>query len=139
MIRNVPSNFHPTPQAAFLTTKRGQLSEKAITKEDIKSFVSIANTRIQSNIDTLNKLIFLRRLLDINGNHDNAWQLISNILKKRSIPKYKDSHGNIRDMTPQEIASATVEIQNAGITNFNYSKELQKVQNNTLLRQLYAK
>lgn len=137
-IYNMPYNFNPTPKAAFLTTKKGILREKEITKSDIKSFGEIAQINIDSNMDSLNKLVYLRRLLEIQNADGLAWQLLSNIFHKREKPEIHFSDGTPpRLMTQEEIGKATTEIKNKYIANFDYEKEYQKTQNRSMLRTLY--
>lgn len=137
-IYNMPHNFSPTPIAAFLTTKQGILQEKEITKADIKSFGEIACTNIGSNMDSLNKLVYLRRLLEIENSDSLAWQLLSNIFHKREKPEYHFSNETPnRLMTPEEILDATKEIRTNYISDFNYNTEYQKTQDMTVLKELY--
>ena len=126
IIYNMPQNINPAPKAAFLTTKQGILTEKEIQKRDILSFVEIAQTNIASDIDTLNKLVYLRRLFELQ-NKGNAWQFVSNIFKKREVPIYHYPSESMpdRNMTNEEIQDATQEIRKY-IPDFNYSDEIKK-------------
>lgn len=127
-----------TPTAAFLTTKQGILQEKEITKADIKSFGEIAHANISSDMDSLNKLVYLRRLLEIENASGLAWQLLSNIFHKREKPEYHFSNGTPnRLMTPEEIQDATNEIKTNYISDFDYDTEYQKTQDITVLKELY--
>ncbi len=140
VIYNMPYNFNPAPKAAFLTTKNGILQEKEIRKRDIKSFGEIAQENINSNIDSLNKLVYLRRLLEIQNIDRLAWQLLSNIFHKRKMPEYHYSNGEPnRLMTEDEIEKATKEIRDKYIDDFDYNIEYQKTQNIQILRELYKK
>lgn len=137
-IYNMPYNFNPVPKAAFLTTKDGVLCEKGITKQDIKSFGEIARINMDSDIDSLNKLVYLRRLLEIQNVDGLVWQLLSNVFHKRKEPEYHYSNGTPnRLMTKNEIEEATKEIQTKYFDDFDYSKEYQKTQDNELLKELY--
>lgn len=137
-IYNMPYNFSPTPTAAFLTTKQGVLQEKQIKKADIKSFGEIAYTNMASDIDSLNKLVYLRRLLEIENSDSLAWQLLSNIFHKREKPEYHFSKKKTaRLMTLEEIQDATNEIRKNYISDFNYDTEYQKTQNLMVLKELY--
>lgn len=137
-IYNMPYKFSPAQTAAFLTTKQGILKEKEITKADIKSFGEIAHTNITSNMDSLNKLVYLRRLLEIEKSDGLAWQLLSNIFHKREKPEYHFSNGTpSRLMTSEEIQGATNEIRTEYISDFDYDTEYQKTQNMTVLKELY--
>ena len=120
-----------------MTTKNGLLKEKEINKKDIKSFGEIARINIASNMDSLNKLVYLRRLLEIQNTDGLAWQLLSNIFHKREKPEYHYSDGTPnRLMTLDEIEVATSEIKQY-ISNFDYDKEYQKTQDITILKALY--
>lgn len=137
-IYNMPYNFSPTPTAAFLTTKQGVLQEKEITKADIKSFGEIAYTNIASGMDSLNKLVYLRRLLEIENADSLEWQLLSNIFHKREKPEYHFSNGTpTRLMTLEEVQEATNEIRTNYISDFNYDTEYQKTQDMEVLKELY--
>lgn len=137
-IYNMPYNFNPAPKAAFLATKSGELIEKEIKKTDIKSFGEIAFANINSNMDSLNKLVYLRRLLDIQNKGGLSWQLLSNIFHKRPIPEYQfpDETPN-RDMTQIEIQEATDEIREKYISDFDYNVEFQKTQDMSVMKMLY--
>lgn len=139
-IYNMPYNFNPAPKAAFLTTKDGILREKEITKQDIKSFGEIAWINMRSNIDSLNKLVYLRRLLEVQNADGFAWQLLSNIFHKREKPEYHYPDGRPnRLMTKDEIERATEEIRTKYIEDFDYDAEYRKTQDVQILRGLYKK
>lgn len=137
-IYNMPYNFNPVPKAAFLTTKNGILTEKQIEKQNIKSFRDVTYANIKSDIDTLNKLVYLRRLLEIQHTEGLAWQLLSNIFHKREKPEYHFSDGTPnRLMTEEEIMIATGEVRNKYIEDFDYFQEYRKTQDIHVLRELY--
>lgn len=140
-IKNMKHHFNPAPKAAFLSTKKGILTEKNISKNDIKSFVDIAKSSISSEIDILNKLVYLRRLQEINGENTLAYQLVSNIFHKRKEPIYKyfDKSSNewkSRQMTEAEICNAKEDIKKS-IRDFDYKEEFDKTQNKCVLKELY--
>lgn len=132
---NMPYNFSPAPKASFLTTKAGALLEKEVKKENIQSFGVIAQKNISSNMDSLNKLVYLRRLIEIKNPNSLEWQLLSNIFHKREKPEYQQS-GQSRLMTEEEVRSATVEIRKY-IMSFDYNTEYQKTQDEKVLKTLY--
>lgn len=104
---SIRCRFNPVPVAAFLCNEDGTLYEKEINPSDIKSFYEIANININSNIDEINKLIYLRRRLEACGDKGLAWQLLSNIFHPdRAVPIVQGTDGN-RQMTEAEIAEAT--------------------------------
>lgn len=136
VIYNLPYNFNPAPHASFLAVKNGILTEKEITKKDIASFGKIADVNIHSEIDTLNKLIYLRRLLEIIKPGGLEWQLISNVFKKREHPEIHENNGK-RLMTEQEIEEATEWIRCNYIPEFNYEAEYKKTCDAHKLKALY--
>lgn len=135
IIYNLPHKFNPKPNAKFLSNVSGKLREQEITKYDIKSFVQIAKENIKDSGDTLNKLIYLRRLLELKEPESIAWQLLSNIFHKREIPLYK-SGTEEREMTLEEIEEATNTIREY-IDDFDYQTEYTKTMDNKLLKALY--
>lgn len=135
-IKNIKNKLSIQPEAYFLKTINGQLSEQEIKESDIKSFVDIAKSAFESDINSLNKLIYFRRLEEIRGNKGNAYQLCSNIFHKRDIPIYKNPSSSNRDMNEKEIEKGSYKISEM-IHNFNYYDEIEKVKNNDYLIQLY--
>lgn len=126
------------PIAHFLKTVDGILTEKEITKSDIKSFVDIANSAMASDIDSLNKLVYFRRLEEVKGNKSNAWELCSNIFHKRKEPVLILGNNKQRIMSEKEIEEATEEIKKS-IKDFDYDIEFKKTQNINCLINLYRK
>lgn len=116
---SIRCRFCPVPVAAFLCNENGILAEQEILPSDIQSFFEIANTNINSNIDIINKLIYLRRRLEACGDKGLAWQLLSNFVHPdRETPVIQDSAG-ARNMTNEEIDAATRQIC-VDIPGFDY-------------------
>ena len=140
-VKNMCRRFEPSPKASFLSTKEGVLTEKRINKKDIKSYVDIAKSSISSEIDTLNKLVYLRRLQEIQEENTLSYQLVSNIFHKRKVPLYKysdESSGEwkYREMTKDEIIEAEEDIKKL-IPGFDYEVEIEKTQNKMNIKELY--
>lgn len=136
VVRTVPHRFHPVPSAYFLTTKKGVLEEKRIRKNDIRSFRQIALKNISEPLYTINKLVYLRRLLEFENEQDDgekgeAWNLLSNLFHKRKIPEISK-----RPMTDTEVKNATLEICKY-IPSFDYSKEYINVTDKEKLIEMY--
>lgn len=134
VVHTMPQNFNPAPHAAFLCTVNGNLGETPILKADIQSFRQIALENMNANIDTLNKLVYLRRLLEVEGEKGLAWQLLSNLFHKRAIPEIHDNGS--RAMTEEEKQEATDAIK-AYIPDFDYDAEYAKTQSKEQLSALY--
>lgn len=138
VIHTMPQNFNPRPHADFLSTINGNLIETTIEKRNIQSFHEIALKNLQEEIDTLNKAVYLRRLLEAEGNKDLEWQLLSNLFHKREEPIIQ-IHGNEnREMTAEEIRIATAKIKEY-IADFDYNTEYEKTQNRDCLIDLYRR
>lgn len=122
---SIRCRFNPVPVAAFLYNQNGVLLEKEINPSDIKSFFEVANINIGSNIDEINKLIYMRRRLEACGDKGLTWQLLSNVFHPdRAIPLYQ-SVDRDNQMTEAEVAEASAIIQ-AEIPEFEYNRVYQR-------------
>lgn len=117
----IRSRFNPVPVASFLSNNNGQLTEKEISPNDIKSFIEIANQNIYGDTDEINKLIYLRRKLEALGNKGLAWQLLANVFHPDRVQPTIQSSGESRAMTADEIATATADICSS-IPGFDYDR-----------------
>lgn len=120
MIYNLPSHFQPKPKAYFIENINGVMTEKEISKSDIKTFLEIVKENIKDLDNDINKLIYLRRLYEINNDKGEPYQLLSNVFhKNREKPLFIDE-GQPREMTDAEINNAEVEIKK-WIPGFSYT------------------
>lgn len=106
------------PFATFLQNNNGMLSEKEIGRADIKTFLEIANENLAEGSHVLNRLIYLRRRLEVAGEKGLAFQVISNLLHKRETPQMIEGE-TVRDMNAQELEDGNKEIS-AVINGFDY-------------------
>lgn len=123
------------PVASYLENIDGVLSEKQVTKNDIKTFIDIAEENISNLNEQINKLIYLRRLYEITNKKGLAYQLLSNLFHKRETPILKSSEED-REMTVSEIEEATTEISNL-INEFSYDDCYQQMIDDNELKKLY--
>ncbi len=129
--------FTPAAKAYFIANINGILEESNISNYDVKSFISICESNIADSADIIHKLIYYRRLLEVNDQRDVTWELISNVFHKdRDIPKIKGDNGVLRDMTPEEITQATADVQN-NIFDFNYANVYSRTKNIPDMIELY--
>jgi len=136
-IYTLPHNFSPKPVATFLKNDDGILSEINIEKKNIMPFHLIAENNIANSQDNLNKLVYLRRSLEIQGNKGDVWDLVSNIFHKRSVPTCNSGVGGAqRKMTQEEIDIATSKIQEK-IPTFDYPTEYSRVIDNSHMKKVY--
>lgn len=135
MVYHLPHIFQPKPKSYFLECIDGMLTEKEIRKSDIKTFVEIAKENIKELDEDINKLIYLRRLYELDNNKTVGFQLLSNLFHKRFVPKYIKDEIN-RNMTNDEIQKATKEIQKY-IETFSYESCLNKICDTESMKHLY--
>lgn len=126
VIRTMRTKFpkHP-PMAHYLVNHDGVVSEKEITQEDISSARKIAEDAIScTRIDVL-RLIYLRRLIEIDGMQGtalDAYNMISSLLKKRNPPTVgKDPNSPPMTAEAQDNATAYIKVH---IPDFQYEKYL---------------
>lgn len=117
---SIRCRFNPTPVASFLCNNNGQLTEKPIAPSDIKSFIEIADLNISGTADEINKLIYLRRKLEVLGDKRLAWQLLANVFHPNRETPIIQTEGAHREMTAAEIAAATTDIAQQ-IPGFDYA------------------
>lgn len=131
--------FAPSAKAYFIANINGTLDERTITNADVKSCVSLCESNIADSADIIHKLIYYRRLLEINDQKDDVWDLLSNVFHKdRDIPKIKNEDGDFRDMTPSEVEQATRIIQER-IDGFDYSIVYARIKNISDMIELYRR
>ncbi|MBR1461747.1 hypothetical protein IJ596_08995, partial [bacterium] len=135
-IYNFKHKILPTPIAYFLSTENGTLSEKEIKKEDIKSFVGIARDKLNSSIDIINKLIYLRRWLELEEAKNEQWNLLSSLFHKRANPTKRVDEDEI-EMTNIEIAAVEDEINKKHNLSFDYSEQYNRVIDFNAMKSLY--
>jgi energy-coupling factor transporter ATP-binding protein EcfA2 len=131
-------NIFQVPNASFLENNNGNLIEKSINKDDIKTFMDITEENIKTLSEDINKLIYLRRYYEINNEKGNAYQLISNLVHKRDTPIIKENNDDEREMNINEIEDATHEIQN-WIDEFDYEDLLSIVKDDYKMKLIYNK
>lgn len=131
----VHSNRFDVPFSTFLENRNGQLVEKEITREKIKTFIEICTDNIETSQNNLNKLVYYRRLHELTRNKSLAYQLISSLFHKYNQPEIHREMQTLI-MTPEEILSAENEIKNI-VPGFVYNDYLAIVKNDELMIEYY--
>jgi energy-coupling factor transporter ATP-binding protein EcfA2 len=124
------------PIVAFLDNANGLLTEKPVVRADIKTFITVHRENIALPIPTLNKLVYLRRLLEVTNEKGVAFDILSNVFHKREVPTKPDS-GAVREMTAAEIADGCASVLTE-IPEFDYSTIVTMVRDNHQMIALYA-
>jgi energy-coupling factor transporter ATP-binding protein EcfA2 len=137
ILYTLPHHFEPIPHATFIELKDGVICEKQITREDLLTFGEICNDNMRNREEDVVKLVYLRRFYEIYKRKELSYQLLSNLLHKRTSP-FKKEGGKEIPLTQDEIATATTEIQSK-ISSFDYNLLLQKVTNVEYMKDAFKK
>jgi len=86
-LKSVHRQFNNQVNAAFLRLRDNEISEQAIASSDIKTFVEICDGILSSTLDPIIKVIYLRRRYEVLGDLGDAYEVLSNLFKKRGTPE----------------------------------------------------
>jgi len=135
ILYNLRHKFSPLPVASFFQSGGGSIVEVPITREDISTFGRICDENISKTNSDVVKLVYLRRYYEVLNNKGLAYQLLSNLLKKRAIPFKKEAGAEIV-MSDTEIIVATKDIQKK-LPSFDYSTLLAQLTDLDHMRRTY--
>lgn len=141
-VKSLGSNFRNQTKTAFLKLENNIITEFLISKSDIQTFHQICIRIIQSQLDNLIKLIYLRRMFEISNENGDEYQVLSNLFKSKSkeisIDKRepKDSNGKYPIIKPENFDSGCAAIKQF-LPDFSYTDTLSKLSNNTFLLEIY--
>lgn len=134
----VLKEFNNLCEANFLTTKKGLLTETKIKKQNLLSFAQICKSALESNLDEIVKLIYLRRHFEIIDDLGNEYQILSNLFHKRKREECKDQRKEIaNDLLSDLDFNSGVEKIKELIPSFDYSSTLEKLEDVEILKALY--
>lgn len=136
ILYNLPHKFDPLPSAAFLQSKNGTIVETPITRGDISTFGGICDENIARESSEVVKLVYLLRYYEVLNNKGRAYQLLSNLLKKRVKP-FKREAGIETALTDIEIVEASEEIRKK-LPSFDYSTLLGRLADAEYMKQAYC-
>lgn len=120
------------PNAQFLENINGILSEKAIEKDDIKTFLKITKENIESLPNNINKCVYLRRLYEITDDKGIPYHILSNLFHKRDKPIFTDG----TTIDKNSLRSGIRKIKK-WIPNFSYKELLVIVNDIDQMRTIY--
>lgn len=134
----VLKEFNNLCEANFLTTKNGILTETKIKKQNLLSFAQICKSALESNLDEIIKLIYLRRHFEIIDDLGNEYQILSNLFHKRKREECKDQRKEIGNdlMSDLDFDSGIVKIKEL-VPSFDYLSNLTKLEDLETLKVLY--
>lgn len=135
----VLKEFNNLCEANFLSTKKGLLTEKRIKKQDLLSFAQICKSALESEIEDIVKLIYLRRYFEIIDDLGNEYQVLSNLFHKRKKEDCKDQRKEIGNdkMSISDIEEGVAKIKES-IPDFDYVTFLLKIEDVNNLKVLYT-
>lgn len=114
-LKSVRMRFSNKVCAAYLRLKKGQITEQPISGSDIKTFIQICETIFGSAHDPVIKLIYLRRRYEVLGALETAYQVLSNLFKKRAAPEDhripKTADGLSAPLSPDDVSLGIAEIK----------------------------
>lgn len=132
------SDRFDVPSVAFLENKNGLLTEKPVTRANVKTFIEIHHENISLAIPTLNKLVYLRRLFEISNEKGLEFDILSNVFHRRPVPTKPDGVGTpARPMTPEETLAGCNKILTQ-VPEFDYAAIVALVNNSQAMKDLYA-
>lgn len=135
ILYNLPHKFDPLPTAAFFQSNNGNIVELPITRADISTFGTICDENIARHSADVVKLVYLRRYYEVLNNKGLAYQLLSNLLKKRVKPINREA-GVDTILSDGEIAEATEEIRKK-LPTFDYSALLGRLADSEYMKRAY--
>lgn len=131
--------FNNVCEANFLNTKKGVLSETKIKKQNLLSFAQICKSALESELDVVVKLIYLRRHFEIIDDLGDEYQILSNLFHKRKKEECKDQRKEIGNdlMSEVDFNSGIDKITNF-VAGFDYVTNLAKLKDLESLKTLYS-
>ena len=114
-LKSVRGQFNNQVYATYLRLREGEILEQKIAGDDIKTFIQICDDVLVSSKDPIIKMIYLRRRYEVLGETGNAYEILSNLFKRRETPEDhrmpKDHEGNSASMDLEDLTAGVTEIQ----------------------------
>jgi len=139
-IRSLEKQFSNQTSSAFLRLEEGHISEFVIGKGDIQTFSQICKSALASASHDVVKLIYLRRHYEIADDKGDAYQVLSNIFKKRlraiDTREERGADGNHPEMESEKFLKGCTEVVN-WLADFSYSDLVNRIADTNTLKSLY--
>lgn len=137
MIKSTAAVFEGArPNASFLSSRNGVVSEKPICRTDIQTFAQVCQDVIATQQDAIISSIYLRRHYEIVNDKGLEYNLLASLFKKRDVACFRSATGDI-DMTDQQKTEAEANIRKF-IPGFDYDNLISIVKNDVEMRARYA-
>jgi ABC-type Mn2+/Zn2+ transport system ATPase subunit len=137
IMKSTPGVFEGVrPNASFLSSRRGVISEVPIGSSDIQTFTQVCEDVIADQTDAIIRSIYLRRHYEILNDKGLEYNVLASLFKRRDIPTLRSHNGDI-DMTADQKAEAQANIQQK-IEDFDYDTLISVVKDDEAMRAKYA-
>lgn len=138
-IKSVASQFSNQVSASYLRFNSGVITEESISREDIKTFSQVCQSVLTSSAEEVIKLIYLRRYYEIIDEKCNEYQVLSNLLHKRSDSidtRLEPINGAYPVMEDEKFQHGCMVIRDQ-INGFDYQAILAQITEPQTLKHLY--
>jgi len=137
MIKSTSAVFEGAkPNASFLSSRGGVVSEMPIGSGDIQTFAQVCTDVIAAQADAVIRSIYLRRHYEIVNDKGLEYNMLASLFKKRDTPCLRSQAGDV-DMTQQQKAEAQTSIQKH-ISDFDYDALIVVVKDDAAMRAKYT-
>ena len=127
---------YPYAKGYYIENNKGIISEKIILEEDIDSVLNVAKENYtDSKLNIINRLVHLRRYLELNNEYKYEYNMLSSLLKGYEKPIFMLGR-NKREFTTKEYNDTERKLKKY-ISEFNYKDILSIVSNKIQMKQLY--
>lgn len=132
------TDFSPVPNVDYLELNNGVVQEKEVRRNDLLNVRAVAENKVRdASIDIVVRMVYLRRLIEIDGNKGNlAYQMLSSVLHSRQEPTVMEN-GQERSMSSEEIVEAQAAIQRY-VPEFSFVTDRELIANENHMRALYC-
>lgn len=142
-LKSVSKQFSNQVHATYLKLRDGEITERSISRHDIKTFIQICDDIFLSECHLLTKLIYLRRRYEVLGDLNNAYEVLSNLFKKREEPEdfriSRDENGKNTPLSIQDLNNGLSDIKKfIHETPSDYSSLLKLFKNGEQIKELYS-
>lgn len=140
-IKSLSQKFSNQTSASFLKLEAGRISECSIGRDDIQTFSQICKNALDSDKDDVIKLIYMRRHFEISDDRGDAYQVLSNVLHKRTraidTRELRGTDGNHPEMESSKFSNGCNEVSRS-LKGFSYPDILNRVSDVNVLKALYS-
>lgn len=141
-VKVLHKKFGNLTNACFINTTNNKVNELEITKNDLMSFSQICNQIIGTDsIDEIIKIIYLRRYYESIDDRSNEYEVLSNLLHKRTKDEATDQRKEKVDGEYQKLSeddfSSGIDVIKTKIRNLDYDLLLNKFKDNSQLIEIY--